>query len=134
MEIGYDPHRLRQLSWQARNSIDSLTALRSNDPAAAEAMHSIRLFRRHLEDQWMPLISQIEASTAMTSWLATIVHSVRSGESTTSAWLTLQELRHWSQGPRHWTEYSKLSDNELLDLVEYRESDQLLIRDLVEDP
>ena len=134
MEIGYDPHRLRQLSWQARNSIGSLTALRSNDPAAAEAMHSIRLFQRHLEDQWMPLISQIEASTAMTSWLATIVHSARSGESTTSAWLTFQDLRHWGQGPRHWTKYSKLSDNELLDLVEYWESDQLLIRDLVEDP
>ena len=49
-------------------AIEDLRSIRSDDPAAAEALRTIRLTRRNLEDLWMPAIVEIIRSDAMLSW------------------------------------------------------------------
>ena len=44
----------------------SLAAIASDDPAAAEAMRAVRLAQAHLEDDWLPLLGRIRATTALT--------------------------------------------------------------------
>ena len=68
MDVGYEPSRVIQLSRRAVEAINSLAGLASSDPAAAEAIRTIRLTRNNLEDHWMPALRDIEASDAMARW------------------------------------------------------------------
>jgi hypothetical protein len=68
VDTGYDPQRVRELSHHTADAIDGLRWIRSDDPAAEEAMRAIRLTRRNLEDLWMPTLVQIVRSNAMVSW------------------------------------------------------------------
>jgi hypothetical protein len=68
VEAGYDPARVHELVRRTSEAIDLLGRLRSTDPAAADAMRTIRLARGNLEDHWMPALRQIETSDAMIRW------------------------------------------------------------------
>jgi len=68
MDVGYEPSRVIQLSRRAAEAINSLAGLASTDPAAAEAIRTIRLTRSNLEDHWMPALRDIEGSDAMVRW------------------------------------------------------------------
>ena len=68
MDFGYDPARVRALSQHTAAAIDQLRSIRSDDPAANDAMRTIRLTRRNLEDLWMPTLLQIVRSDALVSW------------------------------------------------------------------
>jgi len=68
MDVGYEPSRVIQLSRRAAEAINSLAGLASSDPAAAEAIRTIRLTRSNLEDHWMPALREIEGSDAMVRW------------------------------------------------------------------
>jgi len=68
MDVGYEPSRVIQLSRRAAEAINSLAGLASSDPAAAEAIRTIRLTRSNLEDHWMPALRDIEGSDAMVRW------------------------------------------------------------------
>ena len=68
MEIGYDPERVRALSHHTAVAIDRLRSIRSDDPAAADALRTIKLTRRNLEDLWMPTLLRIVRSDALVSW------------------------------------------------------------------
>ena len=68
METGYDPARVRELSFRTRAAIDAIRALRSADPLAADAMRALRLARQNLEDVWMPAVVAIERSEALITW------------------------------------------------------------------
>jgi len=68
MDVGYEPSRVIQLSRRAAEAINSLAGLASSDPAAAEAIRTIRLTRSNLEDHWMPALRDIEGSDAMAHW------------------------------------------------------------------
>lgn len=70
MNVGYEPGRVVQLSQRTLESIETLAALASDDPAAAEAIRAIRLTRRNLEDHWMPALRDITSSDAMVRWRA----------------------------------------------------------------
>jgi hypothetical protein len=70
MEVGYEPGRIHLLSQHVRRALDALGALRSNDPAAADAMRAVRLTRRNLEDLWVAALHDVERSEAMVSWRA----------------------------------------------------------------
>ncbi len=76
MHTAYDPTRIRELSVRTVAAIDALSMISSSDPAAAEALRTVRLLRHNLEDLWMPLLRQIEASRAMISWTASAAGSV----------------------------------------------------------
>lgn len=71
VETAYDPDRIRHLDAHITACIATLGSCRSDDPAAADAMRVVRLTRRNLEDHWMPLVREIESSTAMTVWAST---------------------------------------------------------------
>ena len=68
MRTAYDPARVRQLSLRTVIAVDALSMISSPDPAAADAIRTVRLLRRNLEDLWMPLLRQIETSRAMIAW------------------------------------------------------------------
>lgn len=68
--VGYAPERIRHLGSRTRRAIEDLRAIRSDDPAAADALRAVRLARRNLEEVWMPLIDRIESSAAMRTWVA----------------------------------------------------------------
>ena len=68
MEVGYEPGRVAQLSQRALEAIDALADLTSTDPAAAEAIRTIRLTSRNLEDHWMPALHEIQSSDTMARW------------------------------------------------------------------
>ncbi len=70
MDAGYEPERVVQLSRRTLEAIDTLGDLTSTDPAAAEAIRTIRLTRSNLEDHWMPALRDIEASDTMVRWRA----------------------------------------------------------------
>ncbi len=77
MDTGYDPQRVRALSHRTAASIEELRSIRSDDPAAAEAVRAVKLTRRNLEDLWMPTLLQIARSDAMVSWTdADLDHAV----------------------------------------------------------
>lgn len=86
MEAAYDPERVRHLGVRVEASIDALSHCRAEDSLAADAMSAVRLTRRHLEEMWMPLIREIERSTAMTSWIAAALDPMRAGRSGWSWW------------------------------------------------
>lgn len=68
MDAGYEPGRVIQLSRRTSEAIDSLAGLASADPAAADAIRTIRLTRRNLEDHWIPALRDIEGSDTMVRW------------------------------------------------------------------
>jgi hypothetical protein len=72
VEFGYDPQRVRTLSHHTAAAIDQLRSIRSDDPAAADALRTIKLTRRNLEELWMPTLLQIVRSDALESWTGTI--------------------------------------------------------------
>lgn len=71
METGYDLALVRALGHRTTEAIEELRSIRSDDPAAAEALRAVKLTRRNLEDIWMPAIRRIEHSDAMLSWVGT---------------------------------------------------------------
>jgi len=81
VDAGYEPSRIDHLTRRTLEAIDALSALASPDPAAADAMRTIRLTRRNLEDHWMPALRAIESSHAMVRWRASQVSTsgLRSG-------------------------------------------------------
>lgn len=114
MELGYNPARISALSRRTLASIDSLSALRSSDQAAADALQAIRLTRQNLEDHWMPLIREIESSDAMVGWLSTALDAIRASGSRLAEWFT-----HKDSDTAEWTEYSERSNEELLEWLAY---------------
>ncbi len=70
MDAAYDARRIRALAIRTSASIDALMELKSDDPAAADALRTIRLTSRNLEDHWMRALRDIDASDAMTRWQA----------------------------------------------------------------
>ncbi len=70
MQFGYEPGRVHQLTQHTLEAIDTLDALSSSDPAAGEAMRTVRLTRSNLEEHWMPLLSDIGRSDTMVNWRA----------------------------------------------------------------
>ena len=70
MNIGYEPGRVVQLLRHTLEAIDTLVDLASTDPAAAEAIRTIRLTRSNLEDHWMPALRDIQGSDTMARWRA----------------------------------------------------------------
>lgn len=69
MELGFDPGRVEQLASAVAGAIDALHDCRCYDDIAADAMRVVRLTRQNLEDQWMPLIAGLRATSVLTSWL-----------------------------------------------------------------
>ena len=67
-EYGYDPTRVEVLHQRTREAIAALDGLRSDDPAAADAMHAVARMSDTLERGWIPFIDAIRTSTAMTAW------------------------------------------------------------------
>lgn len=70
MDTAYEPSRIHQLSRHTLDAIDTLDSLASTDPAAADALRTIRLTRSNLEDHWMPALRGIEGSDSMVRWRA----------------------------------------------------------------
>ena len=68
MDAGYDPGHVHALVRHTLESIDRLDALASADPAAADALRTVRLTRANLEDHWMPALRDIEQSAPMARW------------------------------------------------------------------
>ena len=91
METAYDPARIHQLSMRTVMAIDALSMLSSPDPLAADAMRSLRLLRRNLEEMWMPLLRQIETSQAMITWTSSAAMSfmgfVTDGRDSIAGWI-----------------------------------------------
>lgn len=87
-QIGYDPDRIRALVRLTVESIEGLARIRTADPDAADAVRVARAARRNLEDVWMPLLREIEASAAMISWSNSRLASLRAEWSANSAWLS----------------------------------------------
>jgi hypothetical protein len=65
---GYDPARVEALHQRTREAIAALDGLRSDDPAAADAIRAVARTRDTLERGWIPFIDAIRTSTAMTAW------------------------------------------------------------------
>ena len=65
---GYDPARVETLHHRTREAIAALAEIRSDDPAAADAMRAVARTRDTLEHGWIPFIDAIRTSTAMTAW------------------------------------------------------------------
>lgn len=70
MEVGYEPSRIHELSRRTQEAVDRLGGLTSSDPAAANAIRTLRLTRANLEDHWMPALREIERSDTMLRWRA----------------------------------------------------------------
>ena len=68
MEAGYEPARVHQLVHRTLEAIDMLAGIRSTDPAAADAIRTVRLARSNLEDHWMTALRDIERSDTMVRW------------------------------------------------------------------
>lgn len=68
MDAGYEPARVHQLARRTSEAIDELTRIVSADPAAADAIRTVRLARSNLEVQWMPALREIERSDPMAQW------------------------------------------------------------------
>jgi hypothetical protein len=110
VDTGYDPRRVRALVHRTAEAIEHLRATRSDDVAAAEAMRTVRLTRRNLEDLWMPTLRQIERSQAMISW----ERSKLAGPVIRQA-----ERRPAAAGASVWTSLSALSSDELVGYLEW---------------
>ena len=110
MDTGYDPRRVRSLAHRTAEAIERLRSIRSDDAAAAEAMRTVRLARRNLEDLWMPTLRQIERSEAMISWERSEFASLG---------IRQAERRSAAASTSVWTQLSALSSDELIDHLEW---------------
>lgn len=88
VRIGFDPERVVELSHRTRHSIDSLSGIRSQDAAAGAAMHAVRAATHLLENVWMPLLHEIDASRALVAGPARGPDAVRAEWAATERWLT----------------------------------------------
>jgi hypothetical protein len=70
---GYDPARIEVLRTRLLEAIGALDGLRSGDPAAADALRTVRLLRRNLSDTLLPVVDAIHTSTAMVSWRSIVM-------------------------------------------------------------
>lgn len=68
MTLGYDPERVRSLTRATIEAIDHLGSIRSHDDDAYFALKTVGATRRHLEEDWMSLLTDIAKSTAMIAW------------------------------------------------------------------
>lgn len=101
-EYGYDPVRLEVLHHRTLAAVAALGEIRSDDPAAADAIRAVARARDTLERGWMPFIEAIRTSTAMTAWRQALgadpLHhafaSAASGRSPFAAWITTNGLDH----------------------------------------
>ncbi len=110
METGYDIERVRALAHRTAEAIDHLRSIRSDDPAAAEAMRTLRLARRNLEDLWMPTLRQIQRSEAMLTWRCSGLDAVG---------IRQAERRSSTPSASVWTSLSALSSDELIGHLEW---------------
>ncbi len=85
--VGYDPQRIRRLVRATIESIEAFDLIRSDEPAAADAVRAARNARRNLEDAWMPLLREIESSDAMVAARGLGVAGLRAEWSATARWL-----------------------------------------------
>ncbi len=70
--IEYDPTRIDELLHRAQRVADHLAALGAiDDPAAFDAVSTVRAVRASIEDEWLPLLTRIASSTAMKEFSAT---------------------------------------------------------------
>jgi len=109
VETGYDPDLVRALSHRTSDAIEALRAIHSDDPAAADALRTIRLTRHNLEDLWMPALRRIVDSDAMVSW----TDSRLDGQTSRSTH-PLQGRRRSRPGM-----FSSCTDDDLLDRVSW---------------
>ncbi len=110
MKTAYDPVRVRQLRALTATAIDSIAIIRSPDPDAMDALRSLRLLRRNLEELWMPLLRNIETSRAMVEWTASMSAYALSGQAMIVDWISDHTAPR--NGP-----YEHLTDDELYDLI-----------------
>lgn len=106
--IGYDPDRVRVLHRTAGRVVGELSAVRSDDPAAAGPMAAVRAVHGDLEDRCLALAERILASDAMLAfsalglgavigqWVLKAVRSDGGGLSTTDVML-VRLLRHFDE-------------------------------------
>jgi len=59
---------VHSLLHRTAEAIERLRSTRSDDVAAAEAIRTVKLARRNLEDLWMPTLRELVRSDALTSW------------------------------------------------------------------
>ena len=74
--IGYDPSHIHELTRRVHVALDHLRrAPTPADPCAESALSALRLLRVHLEVDWLPPLTRITGSTAMTEFGATTLPS-----------------------------------------------------------
>ncbi len=64
--LAFDPDQVAGLAAAMTRSLDELRWVRCADPAALEAMRTVRLLRDELDAQWLPLVHRVVSSTALT--------------------------------------------------------------------
>jgi hypothetical protein len=69
---GYDPVRISHLHERTVAAVAALARLRSDDVEAVDALRAAGRLRRHLEDDWMPVLTAVRASAALVAWRSTI--------------------------------------------------------------
>lgn len=68
--LAYDGERVLVLARRTSDSIAFLDATRWDDPAAVEAMISLRNITHHLGTVWVPTLMRVGTDTSMTGWNA----------------------------------------------------------------
>ena len=109
MKTAYDPVRIQTLSTRTARAVDELRAIRCSDPYASDALRAVRLLRTNLEDLWLPLLEQIRTSQAMITWLESTRGRVERGREMIVDWLDDHQTSV--------SEFSRMSDDELIDLI-----------------
>ncbi|MGA9276313.1 hypothetical protein [Ilumatobacter sp.] len=110
MIVGYDPHRVSVLVRETRAALDDLASIDSSDPAASDAIATVRQMRTMLADGLLTAVRSIEAADPL----------VRAGDRPMPAgsnWYA-----DWLTGAVS-NPYRALSDDELLDEFERLERD-----------
>jgi hypothetical protein len=109
METAYDPARIQLLSNRTALAVAELASIRCADPAAAEALRTVRLLRINLEELWLPLLAQIRSSRAMIAW------SESTHDRIERSWWMIDDWLEDHRQPDN--EFARMSDDELIDHV-----------------
>ncbi|MBI4933528.1 MAG: hypothetical protein HY828_06590 [Actinobacteria bacterium] len=64
--LAFDPIQVHGLAAAMVRSLDELWTVRCDDPAAYEALRTVRLLRDEIETQWLPLARRVAASLSLT--------------------------------------------------------------------